>query len=218
MSPLPGGTVPFEDWTGAIKRRRELEWQQFLEEDAMRKRQREIDAELGWLDENKLFRGEAPAPGQDWESFVREVEERQRVRNERVPGYTGPLETYPEAIYPQPPPPPVPTQYDGVPVEQEVEVHQDVPVGGRDVLRPAAGGEDDPFGFEGFGGGATVSEVEVVPDGGVSLADIREERARYYMENHDAAVRDTRESPFGGGKKRKRKSPLKWLKTKIFKH
>lgn len=58
-----------------------------------------------------------------------------------------------------------------------------------------------------------VSGVANVPE------DIREERARYYMENPDAAARDTRESPFGGNKKRKRssKNPLGFLKNKIFK-
>lgn len=202
MEPLPEGEVYFEGYGQGgmsfrerVQKRNRDQFEAFLEEEREAKRNKVIDEEYEWLRNNQLFRGQPPKPGQGWDEFVAEVERRQAEANARgdVPL---PVEFPPDV------------SGFGVP---PVEVAM-VP---DSVGYPVADYPPNPPGTSYIDPSAVVvgdlSGVQEIPD-------VREDRARYYMENHDAAVRDTQESPFGGSKKkRKRKSPLSFLKSKIFK-
>jgi hypothetical protein len=70
----------------AEARVRALRKQKYLDEMEVKrkeKRQREIDDVVDWLSKNKLYRGEPPVAGENWEEYQARIAKRRRVDSEQ---------------------------------------------------------------------------------------------------------------------------------------
>jgi len=76
---LPTGDVSL---AARVAKRRGEEHLLAVERERAKKRRAEVDVEYTWLEDNRLFNGEPPEPGESWDQYQARMAEGWRVRNE----------------------------------------------------------------------------------------------------------------------------------------